>query len=743
MTEKEINLSGKWFFKKDPKNIFESEGIQYKSIDRSEWETITVPAHWQTEGFNFQGTAWYYKSFNIDNFENKSTFLEFEKIDYIAEIWLNGVYLGFNEGDFNSFSFEISKYLKKENQLFIKVKSEIDKRPEFKKTIKGGVYHWDCVPIKQKGIKDCPEVPSAANDRYPNPLVNPGGIWGDVKIKSYRNLRLEKSRFPYYFPNEEEKSKDDLILKADLEINNLKDRLLKVNFFFIITPLNFSGESYNFKRVKTLSPGNNNIDFSMDLANIKRWWSRELGEPNQYQLEVKIFNEGEQVLNFKEKIAFREVEIDEDFGLYLNGKRFYARGANYLSSQFLSKSTKKVYEKDLKLILDSNMNLIRLFSHLENEYFYNRCDELGILIWQDLPLQWGYDNQIETIEKAKKITEKAVFKLFDHPSVFNWCVHSESRYHDYIKLDRILENEIKRIDKSRAVWRNSVFMTKNKPPEFFKTLAEFEEYNAKNLSVNWVGWYWDQIENADQYNPLFITEFGTQSLPNRETLLEMFAEEHLWPPDWEEWKKRGFQKEVYENNVSKTYDSLEELINSSQAYQIYFYKEHIEAMRRKKYNNNNGVLAFHLVSTWAAVDWSLVDHQRRAKPAFKAVKESYQPLLPSFRLINRNDKLILEGWIINDYHQKFENIELKYELDFDNGRNISEFSLNIDLESDSSEIFIEEIIDFNFKTLAVQSSIYDGQQKVLAQNKNLLFNKELEFDFSEKCFQIESLWGGV
>jgi beta-mannosidase len=741
MNSEVLNLNGDWLFKKDPEAEFEAQGIQYQQVVENEWEKIKVPAHWQTEGFNYQGTVWYYKRFNISNFGN-NIFLEFEKVDYRAEVWLNGVYLGYNTGDFNSFSFAASEFLAETNHLFLKVTSEIDLKPEFKKTIKGGVYHWDCLPIKQQGLNDCPEVPSAASDRYPNPLVNPGGIWGGVRLKDYEQLKLEKRKYPYFFTESESKDTNKLILKPELEVKNLIDKILTVEFVFIITPLNFSGESFKFKIIKMLSPGMNKMDFSLELNKIKRWWSRDLGEANLYQLELKVYNFDQLLLEVKDRIGFREVEIRDGFSLYLNGKRFYARGVNYLSSQFLSKSKPELYEEDLKFIQSAAVNMIRVFSHLENDYFYQLCDQLGILIWQDLPLQWGYDNQLETIEQALQITEKAVDKLFDHPAIFNWCVHSESRYHDYIKMDGLLEREIKALDSSRPVWRNSVFMTDKKPPEFFENLAEFEEYNANNLSVNWVGWYWDQIENADKYNPLFITEFGSQSLPNRKTMAEMFTEEQLWPPDWEEWKIRGFQKEVYQKNVACEHESLEELINCSQAYQTYFYKEHIEAMRRKKYNKNNGVLAFHLVSTWSALDWSLIDHLRNPKPGYFAVKESYQPLLPSFRIVEKDEKLILEGWLINDQQQAFNNLELKYELDFDNGSAVVEFKTIFDLEGDCSKIIIKEELSSDFKTLAVQSSLFSEQEKILAQNKNLLFNKELEFTFSEKSLQIESLWGG-
>ena len=275
MSINSMNLNGEWFFKRDPDNKMEKEGIQYQIVNKEKWQKINVPAHWQLEGFSYQGTVWYYKSFNIANINNiKEAFIEFEKVDYITEAWLNGVYLGFNEGDFNSFSFKIKDYLEESNDLFVKVKSEIDKNPEFKKTIKGGIYHWDCVPIEQKGLIDCPEVPSAANERYPNPLINPGGIWGDVNIVFYSNIKINEKQFPYYFKSdskdcsssEEFGSKDfkessSVILNPRFKLSNFSNYPESFDFVFKIYPDNFSGESYEFCVNEEVLPGKSSIDF--------------------------------------------------------------------------------------------------------------------------------------------------------------------------------------------------------------------------------------------------------------------------------------------------------------------------------------------------------------------------------------------------------------------------------------------------------------------------------------------------
>jgi beta-mannosidase len=754
MSINNINLNGEWFFKRDPDSEMEKQGIQYQVIDKEKWQKISVPAHWQLEGFNYQGTVWYYKSFNIANINNiKEVFIEFKKVDYITEVWLNGVYLGFNEGDFNSFSFKIKDYLKESNELFLKVKSEIDKKPEFKKTIKGGIYHWDCVPIEQRGLIDCPEVPSAANERYPNPLINPGGIWGDVNIAFYSSIKINEKKFPYYFKSnskdcfssEEVESKDfrkisSVLLNPRFKLSNFSDYPESFDFVFKITPDNFSGESYEFCVREEVFPGKSSIDFKFKLDNFKRWWIREFGNPNLYKLQLDIFSKEELVYSCSETIAFRETVLGSDFSFYLNGRRFYVRGANYLSSQFLSQSDKDLYDKDLEYMLNANINMLRLFSHLENDYFYEQCDRKGLLIWQDLPFQWGYDNSVETIERAKNVAEKAVNKLIDHPSIFNWCLHSESRYHDYIKLDKVIENKVEELDPGRPIWKNSVFMTEGKPPEYFKSLEEFEEYNRQNLSVNWVGWYWGGIEDAEEYNPLFITEFGTQSLPGKKTMINIFGEDKLWPPDWEEWKRRGFQKDIYEKNIGRTYDSLDQLIKISQAYQSYFYKEHIEAMRRKKYANNNGMVQFHFVSTWPALDWSIIDHKRHPKKAYFAVKESYQKLLPSFRVIKKDKNYILEGWLINDFHSEFIDLELRYRLEYNNLDKNAEFSNKININADSSKKILEMKINNCFEAVKVQSQIYNGQDEI-SQNTNLLFNNEVLSNFSEKYTIIKNLGG--
>ncbi len=717
MEQKIINLNGKWLIKADKADILEKKGLIYKrEIRKEDWSEINVPAHWQTEGYDYQGVVWYYKRFSLNKkMTGKKLILKFEGVDYLSQFWLNGVYLGTHEGDFDSFWFDISNIIDSDNCLFVKVESWVDDCPEFKQVIKGATYHWDCLPIEQQALTDCPEVPSTINARYPNPVFNPGGIWESVYLEPIESIYLDEILITPHLKIRQEKA----YLHLQMKIFNLSGRPLNLDGEILLIPNNFQGESFSKPMSVFLKSGENYLAATLEVDQPVLWWSWDLGNPNLYQVEVKLNRAGQEVLFHKELIGFRQIKKGANWELYLNGERFFARGTNYLSNQFLSQSTPQLYDNDLALIEDANMNTIRVFAHMEKEYFYQECDRRGILIWQDLPFQWGYWTGPDLITRSSSIAKRFVHKLYNHPSIILWCCHSESRYHDYNKLDIVLENVVRKIDSQRPVWRNSVLMTAGKAPQYFASLTSFEEYIDKNTSVHWVGWYWGEIEDADQYNPLFVTEFGAQSVPAQESLRKFIATDDLWPPNWEEWRFRGFQTDVYRQNLGDFPHSLEELIEITQQYQQHFYKMHIETLRRKKYKNVNGLLQFHFVNTWPAIDWSIVDYYRNPKKAYYTVKEAFNPVLLTFTGEFDGNGVKICVWVVNDLKQEFKSPLLELNV-FSSGRILVEDKVQLQcIEADSACVYLEKSLAGNFKELLVKGTLYQGD-KELSSNQNLL-----------------------
>jgi beta-galactosidase GanA len=98
--------------------------------------------------------------------------------------------------------------------------------------------------------------------------------------------------------------------------------------------------------------------------------------------------------------------VDKNGFWYLNGKRIFLRGTNYISSHWLSEMTKARFLKDLKMMKEANINIVRVHAHIEPEIFYQLADEIGIMIWQDFALQWGYSDdeefRTEAVKQAKE-----------------------------------------------------------------------------------------------------------------------------------------------------------------------------------------------------------------------------------------------------------------------------------------------------------------------------------------------------
>ena len=132
---KTITLNERWKFKMDPdgEGDFQEPGPSKEDwrrvcrffdpeYDDRDWGEITVPSCWQSEGYNYNGIAWYRTRFDyVPHEENNVVRLSFDGFDYFADVWLNGYYLGSHEGFFNHFSFNASRWIKEgENLLVVK-----------------------------------------------------------------------------------------------------------------------------------------------------------------------------------------------------------------------------------------------------------------------------------------------------------------------------------------------------------------------------------------------------------------------------------------------------------------------------------------------------------------------------------------------------------------------------------------------------------------------------------------------
>ncbi|HEY8424616.1 MAG TPA: sugar-binding domain-containing protein, partial [Limnochordales bacterium] len=443
-----LDLNGLWAFRTDPddqgmeRDDWRGEGEPAEG--ETPWSRMRVPAHWQVEGLQYQGVAWYSRRFPPYRVkEGARLFLVFEGVDYSARVWVNGVEVGSHEGGYFGFEFDVTDVVSADhdNVVVVRVDCPMNSHPEAKRVVKGAISHWDCIPIRQAPLPGFTDDPW-----YPHPILNPAGIWAPVYLEERPPVHIRAVTVTASLLGGDQVAE----VKARVRVRNSTATAQPVVLRVRIAPANFDDPVVvEARRPATLQPGEDEVELTLLLQQPRLWWSWDHGFPHLYRLEAWLHDgsrpvdpsggpggerasAGDGVWDgVSTRFGIREIRRGPNWEIYLNGRRIFLRGTNYLSRLFMSTATPELYDRHLAMVRELGMNLIRVFAHVELPYFYERCDELGILVYQDLPFQWGYEPSPEVRATALDLTDQVITALRNHPSIVIWCCHSEPRLHDW------------------------------------------------------------------------------------------------------------------------------------------------------------------------------------------------------------------------------------------------------------------------------------------------------------------------
>lgn len=184
-------------------------------------------------------------------------------------------------------------------------------------------------------------------------------------------------------------------------------------------------------------------------ASVDLWYPHNIGKQPLYRLETLLKDENGEVISvFSKKIGFRRVEILMNegawdccesrypmsraycpFQLYINGKKVFAKGSNWVNPEvFVGTLTDNDYRKQLRLVKECNMNILRMWGGaiINKESFFDICDELGIMVWQEFPLSCNnYTDDKHYLEVLEKEANAIVDKIKTHPCHVIWCGGNE------------------------------------------------------------------------------------------------------------------------------------------------------------------------------------------------------------------------------------------------------------------------------------------------------------------------------
>ncbi|QCR38539.1 glycoside hydrolase family 2 protein [Nissabacter sp. SGAir0207] len=675
--------------------------------DDGQWQSLRVPANWYVAGLDHQGALWYRTQFSLPPLrpDNMAT-LVFKGVDYHADAWLNQRPVGRHTGYFQRFSLDISEEARRDNQLAVRVDSPFESPdstwPLHKNVIKGVFSQHDARPggAWTKQGQD----------------ANTGGIWAPVDVHISRGAVIDNVLTTPAW--QQGLAHPALTLAIDYRTNRDRPAMLHIR----VKPHNFSGKSYTFNQPVNLAyqrSGAQSLQVTLPMAGAALWWPKGYGDPNLYEVEVSLTDNLGVMDRTTTRTGLRQIVKPAQGGWVINGKRIFLRGTNYIGSSWLSAMKPADWEKDLELLEEMNANAIRVHGHIASHELYELADERGMLIWQDMPLQWGYNDSPEFAQEAARQATDAIRQYGNYPSIIVWGGQNEPPF-------------------------DSLWMQKRFPdwyPEMNKNLAQkVADALAQDTtrimhpwsSVTehfWQGWYFGTIN--DFLQPAkngIITEFGAEALPNLETLKTIIPEKDLWPattqpgdPGWAIWKYHNFQPvQTFQFAKIERGPTIQTFIENTQRYQADSVRTAAESYRRQRYQPVSVLFQFMFVETWPSINWGVMDYRRQPKLGYYALQKAYQPILPSIEPVTLNWKSGAAGkvnlWAINDTLKAYPKARLAWTITQDN-RVLAAGEQRLDMAADSGvKLAAASAVPQGGAPVTVTSRLYDRWGNLLGAN---------------------------
>ena len=696
-----IDLGGIWEYKKEETD----KGIEAFRLtdlnDADGWSSIQVPNNWYlTEIGDYFGTIWFRREFDTPEVgRDERIWLRFGAVDYIADVWLNDEYLGHHEGIFNPFEFDITDYLKKDGKNILLVRDNAP-RDETEYINAGTDKNTPLSePFQRHQAKAITQIKGHMIDAMHRPGAmtsfrqdgNSAGIWDDVqliirpvKFIEYCKISTRIVMKKDWCGDGKDKNTGDGLVSLDVTLNNQTDEVACGELRAVITPGNFEDDARTVSaRRLVIPPGRTTVKMAVTVEDARLWWTWDHGYPHLYNLKLQ-WQQDETDLRF----GIKEVTYDEKHGAwYLNQKRIFLRGMRYISSLWMSEANMEMWKPDFEKMLKMNINAIRIGSHVERDGVYKLCDELGLLMWQVFPLHYCVSDDDDLISRASDMMRDMGMMLTNHACMGMWSVYKEPEIYllpdkpnNYFRLCQILKETLKSVDPVRWVH-----------------LGDYRE-GVMNIMLGCCND--GDVDLHYKKIPPNIVEFGSQSIPCRETLETFIPQDKLWPPDWDTWEYWGlFYNNTFNFGKVELGNSLDEFIENTQEYEAVSVKDQIEFLRQRKYAPVSTMYLYYWSDACPMIGSGLLDYYRRPYKVYDYMQKVYTPVLvclePSmhpYKLGRRREfqagtTFTARVWLINDHYHKIEDASLEWKVtDQQSGDVLAAHQFRLDILADSAEI---------------------------------------------------------
>ncbi|MFG2465740.1 glycoside hydrolase family 2 protein [Streptomyces canus] len=565
---------------------------------------------------------------------HEQTDLVFDGLDTVAEIHLDGRLLGRTRNMHRSYRFDVTGMSGRLAVRFASAYAEAE-------AVRGKLG----------------ERPAAYAEPYQylrkmacsfgwdwGPTLVTAGIWRPVRIERWSTARIARVR-PLVTVGEQGLG----VVELAVEVERAR----------VEAPLRVEASVGGVRATASLDGTEGVVRLEVPDAGL--WWPRGYGEQPLYDVELTLLHEGRPLDVWRRRVGFRTVELDRSadphgtgFTLVVNGERLFARGVNWIPDDvFPSRITRERYRERLGQAADAGVDLVRIWGGgiYESEDFYDACDELGLLVWQDFPFACAaYPEEQPLRGEVEAEARENVVRLMPHPSLVLWNGNNENLwgFRDWGWEARlagdswgegyylgVLPRLVAELDPTRpytagSPWSGSWQHHPNDP--------------AHGTHHSWEVWNREDYAEYRGEVPRFVAEFGWQAPPAYATLARALPGEvlaadspgvlhHQKADDGNGKLRRGLERHFA--FPEGDFDRWHYLMQVNQARAVAAGIEHW----RSHWPVCAGTVVWQLNDCWPVTSWAAIDGDGREKPLYHELRRLYADRLLTVQM--RGRKLVL------------------------------------------------------------------------------------------------------
>jgi len=488
-----VPFNSSWTFKKGP---FSTSPLDYNQLFEGKWQLVNLPHTWNANDMQtkeiksgslgknerfYTGDAYYRKSFIPEAaWKGKRIFIRFEGVNTNTEVYVNNQplaakegkneltydnsqrngsynFVGRHQGGYSAFVFELTSMLQfgKENEILVKVNNEAT-----------------------------PQVIPVNHTLFPMY----GGIYRPVELIVTDDINIAVNDFASkgIYITQKNVSKKTADVAVKIKIDNKSGKKQPIELLTTVFEKDGSIKMKQSSQYTLLPQGRQVVTQQIAVKNPHLW--QGLDDPYLYKVVTQIKKEGQVIDEVTAPLGLRKFELRTGEGFFLNDIKYPLYGVCRHQDRLGKGSalSNADHDEDLAIIKEMGATSIRLAHYQQSEYFYSKCDSIGLVIWAEIP----FVNRVTTFEEnnAQQQLKELIRQNFNHPSIYIWGMHNEVYTPSAYTVD--LTTKLNDLAKSEDPDRYTVSVSG------YNVIDHPVNNNADVQGINhYFGWYNGELED--------------------------------------------------------------------------------------------------------------------------------------------------------------------------------------------------------------------------------------------------------